>query len=326
MGEAPIAVAVVSWNTRELLGRCLESLRGDAERGLAEVWVVDNASDDGSAQLVERELPWVRLIASQVNLGFGPAVNLVAARTRNTWLAAANADVAVRPDTLRELLEAGSRDPAAAVVAPMLVGPDGAVQHSLHRFPTARLSAVHGLGIHRIVPGLGDQFLIPERWNRGVGREADWAHGALLLLRRNDFERVGGFDESLWMYAEDLDLCWRLRRAGRHVLYAPQAVAEHHEAASTEQAFGWAKERRSMAMTYLWLIQRRGPIAARAIAALNVAGAAARLALAAVGRLRGDADCDRARWHARRYVRLHAIGLRSRRHLERVAASAAPSK
>lgn len=319
MDEPPIAVAVVSWNTRGLLERCLESLRPDAESGLAEVWVVDNASDDGSAELVAREHPWTHLIASEANVGFGPAVNLVAARARAPWLAVANADVVVRPGTLRALLEAGRGDPAVAAVAPKLVGPDGSIQHSVHRFPTIRLGAVHGLGLHRIVPRLGQRFLIPGCWDRDVEREADWAHGALLLVRRSEFDRIGGFDESLWMYAEDLDLCWRLKRSGRRLHYTPAAVAEHREAASTEQAFGAAKERRWMAMTYLWLIRHRGALATRAIAALNLAGAAARVAVATPAALRGDVEARTSRSRARRYAALHAIGLGSRRRMERAA-------
>src|SRR5690349_17927035 len=117
----PVAVAVVSWNTRALLDRCLSSLRSAVDDRLAEVWVVDNASSDGSAAMVAERHPWVRLVASPENLGYGRAINLVAARTSSPWLVASNADVAVRGDALARLLAAGEGDPGAGAVAPRLV-------------------------------------------------------------------------------------------------------------------------------------------------------------------------------------------------------------
>ena len=105
--SAPVTVVVVSWNTRELLCACLESLRPDAEAGLADVWVVDNGSTDGSREAVSERFGWVTLECPDSNLGFGPAVNLVAARTEAPWLVAANADTAVAPGAIRALLDAG---------------------------------------------------------------------------------------------------------------------------------------------------------------------------------------------------------------------------
>src|ERR671925_1995732 len=98
-----VTVAVVSWNTRDLLDRCLRSLEPEVARGMAEVWVVDNASMDGSAEMVRDRFDWVRLVASEENLGFGRAVNVVARRTATEWLAPANADVALRPGALEAL-------------------------------------------------------------------------------------------------------------------------------------------------------------------------------------------------------------------------------
>jgi GT2 family glycosyltransferase len=103
----------VSWNTCELLDRCLRSLEPEVRRDLVEVWVVDNASMDGSAEMVRERFDWVQLVASEENLGFGRAVNVVARRTATEWLAPANADIALRPGTLDKLLEAAERDPGA---------------------------------------------------------------------------------------------------------------------------------------------------------------------------------------------------------------------
>src|SRR4051794_34820680 len=111
MRRTPIVtLVVVSWNTRALLARCLDSVASEVQGGRVEAWVVDNASRDGSADLVRERYPWARLEALEENIGFGPAVNLAAERTSTPWLAIANADVALRPGALDALLEAAERD------------------------------------------------------------------------------------------------------------------------------------------------------------------------------------------------------------------------
>ena len=190
----PVTIAVVSWNTRELLARCLESMQADADAGLAEVWVVDNASDDGSQDLVRERFAWAELVASEQNLGFGPAVNLVAERTESAWIAASNADIELSPGALAALLAAADADPSAGSLAPRLVMPDGETQHSVHSFPSLSLALQVNLGLAALVPGLGDRLCLEGRWDPERGRRVDWAHGAFLLVRRPAFEAAGRFD------------------------------------------------------------------------------------------------------------------------------------
>lgn len=111
----PVTIAVVSWNTADLLERCLESLRREHEAGRAAVWVVDNASSDGSVARVRERHPWAALVASPDNLGFGPAVDLVAERTDSPFLVAANADTALLPGALGALLSAAAEDRKSVV-------------------------------------------------------------------------------------------------------------------------------------------------------------------------------------------------------------------
>ena len=316
--RAPVAVAVVSWNTRQLLDRCLASLRTDHEAGRAEVWVVDNASDDGSPDLVRDRHGWAQLVEPGENVGFGAAVNLVAARTRAPWVAAANADVEVTPGALEALLAAGEREPRAGAVAPRLVLPDGSTQHSVHPFPTLPVLLAFNLGVHRVVPGLGDRLLLEGRWQPERGREVDWALAAFLLVRRRAFEDVGGFAEEQWLYAEDLDLGWRLARAGWTTRYEPRAVVRHRSGAAAERAFGDDALARQTAASYAWLLRRRGLARTRASAAVNLVGAAARAAgLAPLARLAPGRFAE-ARAGARRWARLHReVGLGPREALER---------
>jgi GT2 family glycosyltransferase len=310
-----IAVAVVSWNTRDLLRRCLEALEPAVSSGLAEVWVVDNGSEDGSAEMVRSEFEWVSLIASEENLGFGPAVNEVASRTDVEWLAPANADIAPAAGALEALLKAGRADPSVAIVAPRLVMPDGATQHSVHAFPTITLSALFGFGIHRLVPGLGKRLCIEGYWDPSTAREVDWAHGAFLLVRRTAFDEVGGFDPGQWMYAEDLDLAWRSARGGWKVRYEPSAAVAHEVSAAARQAFGEARVERYMAATYAWMAERRGIAVTWCFAIVNTVAASVRwLAFSVMARI-GARRFKTARDMARAYTRVHAQGLRTRRRL-----------
>jgi GT2 family glycosyltransferase len=309
-GPPGITIAVVSWNTRELLRRCLESLRPEAER--CEVWVVDNGSSDGSAELVRGEFPWVRLIASADNLGFGRAVNRVAARTSTRWLAIANADVALRPGALDALLAAGEADSAAGAVAPRLVLADGSTQHSVFSFPTLAQALVVSSGIARLVPELADRLLLLGRSDLDRPRRVPWAVGAFLLVRRSAWDASGGFDERQWMYAEDLDLGWRLARAGWFTRYEPRAVIDHASAAATEQAWGGGeKVERWQRESYVWMRRRLGPARALAVALLQASGQAFRwLLLAPLARVapgRFARRRDSARW----WARLHLAGLRA---------------
>jgi N-acetylglucosaminyl-diphospho-decaprenol L-rhamnosyltransferase len=307
-----VGVAVVSWNTRELLADCLESLRPDVEAGLATVCVVDNASTDGSAQMVEERFPGVRLIASRENLGFGPAVNLAAGQMDEPWIAPANADVAVTPGALASLLAAGDAAARAGAVAPRLVMPDGGTQHSVHPFPTPGLGVAFNLGLARLIPGLGDRLCLEGHWDASRPRAVDWAHGAFLVVRREAFEQVGGFDPDQWMYAEDLDLCWRLRQAGWLTLYEPAAVVQHEVSAATRQAFDEERDRRHIEAAYRWMAGRQGRAAATAYAAVNWLGSAVRwLALTPLARARPQVYAAR-RARLRRYAGFHWRGLCAR--------------
>jgi N-acetylglucosaminyl-diphospho-decaprenol L-rhamnosyltransferase len=307
-------VAVVSWNTRDLLARCLRSLAPEQQAGRADVWVVDNASSDDSADMVASEFPWVSLVASPDNLGFGPAVNAVARRASPAeWIAAANADIALKPGALAALMDAGTRDRHAGIVAPRLLLDDGSTQHSVHAFPTPLTAALLALGFDRVSGRLADRICVVGRWDDTRRRRVDWAHGAFLLMRRVAFDAIDGFDEQQWMYAEDLDVAWRMRRAGWYSRYEPRAVVHHAVSASTAKAWGDERSRRSMAATYEWLERRSGVGVARAVAALNAGGSGARAALCAAAAVTGSARLERERdrhlWH----LRLHQLGLRPRR-------------
>ncbi len=316
--SSAVTVAVVSWNTRELLRRCLRSLAPDVEAGRAQVWVVDNASEDGSVEMVGSEFPWVELIASPANLGFGSAVNLVAERTHSDWIAPANADIELMPGALEALLAAGGRHPESGALAPRLVLPDGSTQHSVYPLPTLGFTVLFNLGLHRVSRRLADRLCLMGYWNPDRAREVGWPVGAFLLVRRGAWDEVGGFDPRQWMYAEDLDLGWRLAEAGWTRRYEPSAVVRHAESAAALQAFGESRTQRWMAATYACIAKRRGLALTWTTAAVNCAGAGGRwLAFGALARFRPGRFGGPAQ-RARFWLAAHRLGLRSPGALGRV--------
>jgi GT2 family glycosyltransferase len=167
------------------------------------------------------------------------------------------------------------------------------------------------LGLWRAVPGAGERLCLDGEWDPTRPREVDWAHGALLVVRRAAWEEIGGFDDDQWLYAEDLDLCWRLARAGWSTRYEPGSRVRHAVSAATRTAtWGSERELRAQAAAYAWMARRFGPGRARLCAGINVGGALVRwapLALAAridAGRYAFDRDRFRG------YLRMHATGLR----------------
>jgi N-acetylglucosaminyl-diphospho-decaprenol L-rhamnosyltransferase len=312
-----VVVAVVSWNTRELLDRCLEALRPDADRGLAEVWVVDNDSTDGSPDMVRERHPWVRLVEPNDNLGYGPAVNLVAERTASTWIVASNADVALRPGALETLLKSGERDRKAGIVAPRLVLPDGTTQQSVWPLPTLFSTMLGNLG-PRVVPAwLGDRLALRTMWRPERRRRVPWAIGAFLLVRRAAWDQVGGFDPRQWMSAEDLDLAWRIRAAGWVTRYEPEAAVDHEESAATGQVWGDELVIHWQRCTYAWMLGRRGRLITALVGAINLAGAVPRLVVyALLSRVQPEPWGERLR-PALRWTLVHRYAFAPRRVLER---------
>jgi len=303
-----VTIAVVSWNTRDLLRRCLDSMEAEAASGRAEVWVIDNASSDGSAEMVREDFGWVNLIAGEENLGFGPAVNEVARRARAPWIAPANADIELTDGVLDAMLEAAA-PPNVGVVAPRLLMDDGGTQHSVHAFPTVRLALLFALGVYRL-PGIGERLCVEGSWRADRARRVDWAHGAFLLVRREAFDEVGGFDSEQWMYAEDIDLQWRLDRAGWTTRYEPTARVQHAVSAAATQAFGDSRLDRHLTATYEWVARRRGAGVARSVALLNMAGAAIRWLGFASAAMAAPARFGPRRDRLLVFLRIHWAGLR----------------
>jgi GT2 family glycosyltransferase len=182
-------------------------------------------------------------------------------------------------------------------------------------FPTIFFSLILALGAFRLSPAVADRLAFPGHWNKDRARRVPWAVAAFLLFRRRAFDDAGGFDERQWMYAEDLDLGWRLREAGWATRYEPRAVVDHDHAAATTQLWGEELAPHWQRSTYGCIARRRGAGYARAVAFLNLIGAIVRWARLVYRSARDPELTELRRAHAR-WVLVHARALRPGASLE----------
>lgn len=225
-------VVIVSYRCGPLLRRCLESVREYAPARGARVTVVDNASGDGTADVVRREFPDVRLIALEENTGFSAANNLVLRETTAEYVLVLNPDTQLSEGTLETLLGLMDADPRIGIAGCRLVQEDGTFDHAARRsFPTPASALGHFLRLGRSdrAPAALAAYRAPE-----VGEgPVDAVNGAFMLMRRAMLDEIGLFDEGYWMYMEDLDLCYRAARAGWVTWYEPSVEAVHMKAGSS---------------------------------------------------------------------------------------------
>ncbi len=228
-----VAVAIVSYNAQPELRRCLETVVRERPRSVV---VVDNASIDGNPDLVRKDFPDVALIANAANAGFGAAANDAIAACRGEFVLLLNCDTALRAGTVAALSAYLRTHPSVAVVGPRLVRPDGKLEHSSYPFLTPLQVLVAMTGLNPLlarVPGLRRLYLSTAPHDRA--RAVPWVKGAALAIRRSAFEQVGGFDTGYFLYAEELDLCYRLWNGGWEIHFTPDATVEHVGGASTRE-------------------------------------------------------------------------------------------
>jgi GT2 family glycosyltransferase len=290
-----LSVSIVNTNSRELLLACLESLAGTA----AEVVVLDNASEDGSAEAVRERFPDVRLIAQSHRAGFGANHNTVIRATTGRYVYVLNEDTTAGDWGFEALTTYLDAHPRVAALGPRLVYPDGRLQDSAWRFPTPLVSMLGLVSLGRlgVTQSRGD-----------APRAVDWVMGAAVVLRREALDEVGLFDEGFFLYSEEVDLQTRLRRAGWEVHYFPLVSVVHHES----QFSADIPERR---INEMWRSRHRywqkhhSGAGARIAALATGAQYAARAALSPVAR-RDPRLGARMRLHAHDSLRVTGPGLR----------------
>jgi GT2 family glycosyltransferase len=231
-----LSVVIVNWNTAELLRECLKSLHLEtfAARGY-EAIVVDNASSDGSTAMVEHEFPLARLIRMNTNGGFSKGNNAGIRQSRGEFVLLLNSDTEVQGNALELMCSRMKADPKIGALGAQLRNPDGTVQLSCRRFPSYKTALFNRKSaLTRLFPRnrFSQAYLMTHEGHEQT-REVDWVIGACLMTRRAVLEQVGLLDEHFFMYAEDVDWCFRMRLRGWSVVYFPEAVVMHHYERST---------------------------------------------------------------------------------------------
>ncbi len=294
-----LSLSIVNANSRELLLSCLETvhagLTADVE---VEIVVLDNASDDGSVEAVRKRFPDVRVIEQRFRAGFGANHNTIIRATTGRYVYVLNEDTESEDWGFARIVAEMDANPRTAALGPRIVDPEGRPQHSAWRFPSP---AVALLGL----PTLGRVGIAQSRGERP--RAVDWVTGAAFVLRRETLEQVGLFDESFFMYFEEVDLCLRLRRAGWDVRYFPAVTVVHHESLFRAHI----PEHR---INEIWRGRRRYWSKHHSAAGARVAALATGcqyLGSAGIGLLRRDSVYRGTMWqHARNAWRSDGAGLR----------------
>lgn len=231
-----LSVIIVSWNTQALLRRCLETLLEEIGNLDYEVFVVDNASCDGSAKMVAIDFPWVRLIANECNLGFAKANNQALRLASGDNVLLLNPDTEIKPNAIYRLSEFLDNHSAAGVAAPQLLNSDGSIQRSCRQFPTFLGMFYELVGLSKLFPNVAEfgKYKMLD-WNHDDERQVDQPEGACLLLRRDVIDKVGELDEGYFMLFEEVDWCYRIKQAGWEIWFVPSAKVVHHYGQSIKQ-------------------------------------------------------------------------------------------
>ncbi|MFT7462948.1 MAG: N-acetylglucosaminyl-diphospho-decaprenol L-rhamnosyltransferase [Pseudohongiellaceae bacterium] len=246
--EASLSVVVLSWNTRDLLAACLQSLAEARDPDRWQVIVVDNGSADSSADMVAEQFPWAELVRNPVNDGYAIGNNMGAALATGEYLLLLNSDTEVEIGALNTLVSWLAARPTHGVCAPRLVHGNGEVQLSCKRFPTLGTAVFFDTIFEKLFPknrSIPRYFM--SDFDHLSTRDVDQPPGAALLIRRALWEQLSGFDPELWLFFNDVDLCRRVKAAGHLVGYVAEVKILHHEGKSTSQFpdFGtiWHKNR-----------------------------------------------------------------------------------
>ena len=229
-----VSFVIVSWNAREHLVKCLDSIAETVHDLEYEVIVVDNASSDGSPEAVAADYAEVNLIQTGANLGFARGNNVGIRESQGRYLCLINSDVVLLPECVTRLRAFMDENDAIGMVGPRVLNPDGSLQPSCRRLPTLFRTFCSAVGVSSLFPrssALGGTFMT--WWNHDEQRPVDVVSGCFMMLRREAADEIGLFDEDFFMYGEDIDWCRRFRANDWPVIFYPDAEAIHYGGASS---------------------------------------------------------------------------------------------
>lgn len=236
ISQQDVSIIIVNWNAHNHLVRCLESLPAGCAGMKAEIWVVDNASSDGSAKTIRSKFPDVYLIENGVNLGFSTAINQAAMKSKSRYLLLLNPDTEACPGSIRSVVTFADANPDIGILGPKLLNDDLTHQRSCWRiFPGFAMAFIDAFYLWKF-PG-NPIALIAEYAPHQLAKPIDVRHllGACMLIRREAWLDVGPLDEGYFLFLEETDWCYRAKRAGWRIVYYPDASIIHRGQQSTRQ-------------------------------------------------------------------------------------------
>ncbi len=230
-----VSVVIVSYNTRDILRNCLQALFEHSKGIDMEVFVVDNNSQDGSADMVKNEYPTVLLMANNQNLGFAAANNQAFPLAKGNYIVLLNPDAYIRPLSIQNSIAFMDKTPDCGLCGGKIISPAGQLEPSARRFPSAlsKLLALSGLR------GKFPQSAILNYYEFGTfahdrPQEVDWVPGTFTIVRKKMLDEIGAFDERFYIYYEETDLCMRAKMAGWTIYFIPDAEVTHIGGASSK--------------------------------------------------------------------------------------------
>ncbi|MCK5219484.1 glycosyltransferase family 2 protein [bacterium] len=267
--EPQISIAIVNWNTREYLVKCLQALRAGAAGLTLEIIVVDNASSDGSAKAVAEQFPEIQLLANRENLGFAAGINQALNLAQAPFCMLLNPDTEMQPQALQIMLEDLEAHPEAWAVGPKLLNGDGSILPSGRKFPTMFSTWMEGLLPRRVKASDWWKKAVFGRLDFEVPVEVNEVSGACFITRQKVFEKIGFLDERFFLYYEEVDWFLRLAAAGGKVRYQPRARIIHHWGAGANKTQGESVLLYYRSQFKFWRKHHRGEIVIRIMTACN---------------------------------------------------------
>ena len=230
-----LSIIIVSFNTKELLKDCLDSVRLSAEGIESEIFVVDNNSSDNTASLFKTNYKWVKLIENKSNLGFSKANNIAIKKAKGKYLLILNPDTKLRKDTISKMIKFMQVRSEIAVATCRVELPSGSLDRDCRRhFPTPWRAFTHFSRLSKIFSGtkIFDQYQMGY-FSENIEHEVDSCVGAFMFARASAVKKVGLFDEDFFFYGEDLDWCWRFKQSGYKIVYTPITKIIHYKGAAS---------------------------------------------------------------------------------------------
>jgi N-acetylglucosaminyl-diphospho-decaprenol L-rhamnosyltransferase len=230
-----LSIIIVNWNTCELLAHCIRSIEVNvlpSLRSNLEVFVVDNASSDGSGAMIQQDFGWIRLLQNTKNVGFATANNQAIRESKGRYVLLLNPDTWVCSGGLDLLVDFMEKHPEVGAAGSRLLNADGSLQMSCYPAPTVAREFWRLLYLDKLYAC--SQYNM-HSWSILEPKEVDLVQGASLMVRRQTLEQVGLLDEDYFMYTEEVDWCYRIRRAGWHIYWVPASTVIHYGGQSTQQ-------------------------------------------------------------------------------------------